>query len=995
MMRAPAVSDLPRLLLCCFDVVPAPTAISRRLTEYVKGLSERYQVVVLSVKTPDHTHIERYQGARLLRVPVGAGDLAARAQAFDRAVRRQLDSEEYVLVHCFDPFGGYALAERRSEFGYKLIYDACTLPSVELPFVASEAEANRRFLAKVRRQELFCLMNADAVVVGSELTRDYVCGLGVAREQVHLLPAPVDLGPYQPAVMGQPDATPMTLIHLGHQGACQDLPTVLEALQLALQTVDVRLAVVGPKHAEHQARLEELVAERKLTGKVDFQPPVAHDDLHKVLATADVGLLTLSEVERNSVVGSPLSRLGEYLAAGRPVIAADVPSARAQLPEDGAVLYRPGDAASLADAIVTLATDPARRVKLGAAARRGASDRDAVKVRADLVAIYVGLSGAGVRAVGDDDARPDEVTQLGVAASASSDTSKQRRVPGPEADSTPGAAKGTTDPAIATPEGDTSPEGDRAARAPAVMGVPLRDETPRGPAAQALARELAEQVTTEPNAARPSEPPVVMGSPLPRDAAHDTAGPTPGDLAAELDDVATTGPIVPPPTLDLSAPAAVTPRSGAADEAVPAATAPVSAPVPETTAPPAAGPPESRPDDEVPAVLGVEEPADAGADEEAPAVLGTLDTSSLPDEPAPVIPLLTLEPFAAAATAPSRPPAPLPPVPPLAELAPPPRARNPLEELAEDPQAPRGPTAPAAGVTSATKPGVAVGPVPSSTGPTRPSTVGTDPLTPLAGGGASAARPGAGAETAASPASSSSHAVPATVAGPGASEAVASPAPPGRTGSGAAPALAALSSAPAAAGRGAPAPLAHAASGSLPLVGGPGASAPSAGPATTRTASGNFPALAVAPGSLPLAAPLDVAARPVAAAAPPAKPAAAVQAKAPGSGLFPVAPQVPGLEEAEAIDENEIVDADGEVDGEVEEISEDEVLDVPEVAGTELEDEPPLLESESIATVDTDASPPPSAIDPWLAQLAHGYCPPEANLFDRHTPPTTMPGRDP
>lgn len=49
---------------------------------------------------------------------------------------------------------------------------------------------------------------------------------------------------------------------------------------------------------------------------------------------------------------------------------------------------------------------------------------------------------------------------------------------------------------------------------------------------------------------------------------------------------------------------------------------------------------------------------------------------------------------------------------------------------------------------------------------------------------------------------------------------------------------------------------------------------------------------------------------------------------------------------------------------------------------------------EAIQTVDTDPSPPPSALDPWLAQLVHGYCPPESHLFDRHTPPTTMPGRD-
>ncbi|HEX4620322.1 MAG TPA: hypothetical protein VH208_02040, partial [Myxococcaceae bacterium] len=67
------MSELPRLLLCTFDVIPAPSGTSRRVTEYLKGLSDRFNVVVLSAKTPDVSHIEKYQGARLLRVPVGTG----------------------------------------------------------------------------------------------------------------------------------------------------------------------------------------------------------------------------------------------------------------------------------------------------------------------------------------------------------------------------------------------------------------------------------------------------------------------------------------------------------------------------------------------------------------------------------------------------------------------------------------------------------------------------------------------------------------------------------------------------------------------------------------------------------------------------------------------------------------------------------------------------------------------------------------------------------
>ena len=37
----------------------------------------------------------------------------------------------------------------------------------------------------------------------------------------------------------------------------------------------------------------------------------------------------------------------------------------------------------------------------------------------------------------------------------------------------------------------------------------------------------------------------------------------------------------------------------------------------------------------------------------------------------------------------------------------------------------------------------------------------------------------------------------------------------------------------------------------------------------------------------------------------------------------------------------------------------------------------------------------PSALEPWFAQLAHGYCPPETSEAVRPPPPTNFPGRDP
>ncbi len=994
------MSDLPRLLLCCFDVVPAPTAISRRLTEYVKGLSDRYQVVVLTVKTPEHTHIERYHGARLLRVPVGSGDLAARVQSFDRAVRRQLESEEYVMVHFFDPFGGYALCERRVELGYKLVYDACSLPSVDLPFLVDEAEANRRFIARVRRQELYCLMNADVVIVANELTREFVTGLGVAREQVQVLPAPVDLGPYDPRVMGVPDATPMKLLHLGNLSSAQDLGTVLEAMQIALKSVDVRLTVVGPRHPEHQARLEDQVAALELTGKVEFQDPVAHDDLHKVLATADVGLLTLADVERNSRVGSPLSRLGEYLAAGRPVLAADVAAARALLPDDGVVLYRPQDKHSLADAIVGLASEPARRVKLGAAARAASLERDAAKIRADLVATYVALSGTGVRAVGDaDQTSPDEVTQLGRSLD-SEDT--QRRKAAAQHEPPSGTNKVKTDPAIAG--ADTSPEGSLGADRPAVMGVPIHEEEPpvvMGTEAQAIVAEFV-QVTTEPNAHRSSEPPVVMGTPLNPPSLSTFL--TPEDLAAELEEVRSPPtPASLPPELEAAEAPPLgedLPDTGGHLSLVPRVPTPPEVPVapPEPLAP-AADEPLFIPPLELPS-----EPLRAAP----PPVLAPprSSPSGLSFEPGSgFVPLLTPPAPFAPTLAPPRtasglqpafvPPPPAPVVEPLPAFVPPaapiapPRTASGIQPAFTPAAAPLAPPRTASGIQPAFAPTAAPLSAPRTASGIQPAFApAAAPLSPP--------RTASGIQPAFAPAAASLS-PPRTTSEiqPAFAPAAASLSPP-RTASGLQPAFA-----PAAGPLSPP----RTASEIQPVF------APTAAPMTpapARTTSGVLPVFVapafksspstimpavVVPEGVPPPLPRTASGIFQAAGATTPSGAALVENKQ-QSGLFPRAPDVPtSLDEAEAIGEDEFEDVGD--DGPLE-VSADEIVELTSSPSSANVDESPMMTAEdsAVMTVDTDPSPPASAIDPWLAQLVHGYCPPESGLFERHTPPTTMPGRD-
>jgi glycosyltransferase involved in cell wall biosynthesis len=416
-------SDLRKVLFCTFDVVPEPTGTSARTTEFVRALNHTFSSDGLTAKSPDHGHIERFHGMRLMRVPVGAGDLPSRVLAFERAVRRQLESEEYALAHFTDPFGGYALCELRQDrdHDFKLVYDVRGFPSVELKYTHPHLEGDRRFVAKLRRQELFCLMNADHVIVGSEVTARMVEGFGVSRSRVTCIPPSVDASYYPEGAMPTPCGEPLRLLYLGSQASWQGLATLLSAVAIAGRSRELRLSIVGARHPTWRLQLEEMVKVRELGGVVSFEEPVAPEHLQHVLSACDVGVVPLEPSERNTLQGAPVTKVSHYLAAGRPVIAADLPLLREITSEACAVFHRAGDDTDLAARIVELAADPARRVAMGEAARAFAAERlSSRRAREALLAVYCRLLDLPVPVLPPDQPRvaesvsPDAPTPVGV-----------------------------------------------------------------------------------------------------------------------------------------------------------------------------------------------------------------------------------------------------------------------------------------------------------------------------------------------------------------------------------------------------------------------------------------------------------------------------------------------------------------------------------------------------------------------------------------------------
>ena len=289
--------------------------------------------------------------APVLHVPAGEerGDL--RALAYSRALPDRALRE-------LEAFAPDLVYERLSLFGTA---GATLALRLGVPFVlevnaplAHEQAVHRglELCATARRLERTALRTADRVVVVSSALRQWAVDSGVDPRRVLVLPNGVDATRF--AVPAPPGAR--TVGFVGTLKPWHDVATLIRA---AACVRGARLLLVGDGPERHA--LEDLAGRTGV--EVTFTGSVRHEEVPAALATMDVAVAPYAPSP--DFYFSPL-KLFEYLAAARPVVAAEIGEiAHCVRPGETGWLYRPGDADELARAIAEAIRSPA----LGASGR--------------------------------------------------------------------------------------------------------------------------------------------------------------------------------------------------------------------------------------------------------------------------------------------------------------------------------------------------------------------------------------------------------------------------------------------------------------------------------------------------------------------------------------------------------------------------------------------------------------------------------------------------
>lgn len=238
----------------------------------------------------------------------------------------------------------------------RLVYDAHE--------ISTHREGYQRVRALVARTEVRLLPSCDGVITTTEArARFFARAYSVARPLV-LQNRPR----YQPVVasgrirkeLGLQQPWPIVL----YQGGLQPGRGLGRLVKAAAQVPDTYFVFIGS--GTLTGSLHELVRHLQLQERVHFIPAVPLEVLPHYTAAADIGVQPIENTCLNHFT-TDSNKLFEYIQAGLPVIASDLPEIRQILNKHQlGLLVRPGDTGALVQALLRLTSDTRLRAHYAA-----------------------------------------------------------------------------------------------------------------------------------------------------------------------------------------------------------------------------------------------------------------------------------------------------------------------------------------------------------------------------------------------------------------------------------------------------------------------------------------------------------------------------------------------------------------------------------------------------------------------------------------------------
>jgi glycosyltransferase involved in cell wall biosynthesis len=377
---------MARVLISGFCAVPGPRRAGVQLRHVIRALTPLHTVDLLVSREGDQPYVERQGAVRVLRVPTHDQDPWAQIQAFQRALKRQLDGADYDIVHCRDAWSGTTVLEARTRLGYAMVFDLSRAPEP-----VTDGQGASELESRYARGEAACLAAADLVLVPTPAAAKYVQTL-TKPERVALAPVGVDVDRFDweaPPTEGIP-----RVLYVGAIEPGRGVRVLVRAMADVVKRTEAHLVLAGPLMPTFEAELRTGIRELKLEGKVHTAGTIDHDEVPALIATASVCVAPAGpDLQPVPTVIAP-TKIFEYMACRRAVIAARRQSISAVIEHgrDG-LLFEPNDPSDLGRKIHRLLVETSFRERLAAAAyARVRSEFTASAARRNVRVAYDALS---------------------------------------------------------------------------------------------------------------------------------------------------------------------------------------------------------------------------------------------------------------------------------------------------------------------------------------------------------------------------------------------------------------------------------------------------------------------------------------------------------------------------------------------------------------------------------------------------------------------------
>lgn len=245
----------------------------------------------------------------------------------------------------------------------RVVYEAHDLSSLEAELRGATREAAR--LGETER--LVFDRVGRVVAITSELRRLISERHSHSPETIAVVPDGTSVGP----TVASDQARGTAVYYVGQLYPWKGVDTLIRA---AAAHPESRYVIVGGTEEEGAGepdirRLETLARELEVEDRVRFTGWVPYREVPRLLRDAAVTVIPLPDTAFGRYFTSPL-KLFDYMAAGVPIVASDLPSLRDVLQhESNALLVPPGDHLALAGALKRLGSDQSLARRLGERAR--------------------------------------------------------------------------------------------------------------------------------------------------------------------------------------------------------------------------------------------------------------------------------------------------------------------------------------------------------------------------------------------------------------------------------------------------------------------------------------------------------------------------------------------------------------------------------------------------------------------------------------------------